>query len=62
MSFKGFSIFRSGGHFVPELSGMILLILVEGHCEIIFEIGPLALEEISFEEIADGRTDKYRSQ
>ena len=26
-------------------------------CEIIFEIGPLAQEEMSFEEIVDGRTD-----
>ena len=30
MSFKGFSIFRSGGHFV-QLNGTILAILVEGH-------------------------------
>ena len=30
MSFKGFSIFSSGGHFVQR-SGTILTILVEGH-------------------------------
>ena len=30
MSFKGFSIFSSGGHFV-QWSGMILAILVAGH-------------------------------
>ena len=30
MSFKGFSILSSGGHFV-QLSGMISAILVEGH-------------------------------
>ena len=30
MSFKGFSIFNSGGHFVKQ-SGTILAILVEGH-------------------------------
>ena len=30
MSFKGFSIFSSGGHFVQR-SGTILAILVEGH-------------------------------
>ena len=30
MSFEGFSIFSSGGHFV-QWSGTILAILVEGH-------------------------------
>ena len=30
MSFKGFSIFSSGGHFVQR-SGTVLAILVEGH-------------------------------
>ena len=30
MSFKGFSIFSSGGHFI-QCSGTILAILVEGH-------------------------------
>ena len=30
MSFKGFSIFSSGGHFVQR-SGTIIAILVEGH-------------------------------
>ena len=30
MSFKGFSIFSSGGHFVQR-SGSILAILIEGH-------------------------------
>ena len=30
MSFKGFSIFSSGGHFVQQ-SGTILEILVKGH-------------------------------
>ena len=30
MSFKGFSIFSSDGHFVQQ-SGRILAILVEGH-------------------------------
>ena len=30
MSFKGFSIFSSGGHFVQR-SGTILVILVEGN-------------------------------
>ena len=30
MSFKGFSIFRSGGHFVQQ-SGTVLAILVKGH-------------------------------
>ena len=30
MSFKGFSIFSSGSHFI-QLSGTILAILVEGH-------------------------------
>ena len=30
MSFKSFSIFSSGGHFVQK-SGTILAILVEGH-------------------------------
>ena len=29
-SFKGFSIFSSGGHFV-QWSGMVLVILVEGY-------------------------------
>ena len=30
MSFKGFSIFSFGGHFV-QWSGIIFIILVEGH-------------------------------
>ena len=42
MSFKGFSIFGSGGHFV-QWSRTILAILVEGHpkkhCEIILKLG-----------------------
>ena len=45
MSFKGFSIFSSGVHFVQP-SRMILAILVEVHLRNIsvklFEIGPLA--------------------
>ena len=52
MSFKGFSIFSSGCHFVQP-SGSILAILVEGHWRNtsvqIFEIGPLA-KEMSFED------------
>ena len=41
MSFKGFSIFSSGGHFVQQ-SGIILSILVEGNPSHISVIGPLA--------------------
>ena len=44
ISFKGFSTFSSGGHFVQR-SGTILAILVEGHPRNIsikvFKIGPL---------------------
>ena len=51
MSFKGFSIFSSGGHFV-QWSGMIFAILVKGHPWNIsvkyFGIGPLVSEEMSF--------------
>ena len=43
MSFIGFSIFSSGGHFVQR-SGTILAILVKGHPRnisvIFFKIGP----------------------
>ena len=53
MSFKGFSIFSSGHHFVQP-SGAILVILVEGIggtllCKY-FEIRPLAKDEMSFED------------
>ena len=50
MSFKGFSIFRSGRHFLQP-SGTILAILVEGTflCKY-FEIGPLVKDEMSFED------------
>ena len=51
MSFKEFSIFSFGGHFVQQ-SWTFLAILVEGHPKNIsvklFEIGPLAKEEMSF--------------
>ena len=52
MSFKGFSIFSSGGHFV-KWSGTILAILVKGQernisVKYFFEIVPLAWEEMLF--------------
>ena len=50
MSFKVFSIFSSGGHFVQQ-SGTILAILVEGHprnisVKFFFEIFPLVPDEM----------------
>ena len=51
MSFKAFSIFSSGGHFVQGRE-TILAILVEGHPRNIsvkyFEIRPLVYEKMSF--------------
>ena len=38
MSFRDFSIFSTGSHFV-QLSGTVLAILVEGHPRIILKLG-----------------------
>ena len=54
MSFKGFSIFSSGRHFVQP-SGAILVILVSAIGGILlskyFEIRPLAKDEMLFEDL-----------
>ena len=60
MSFKGFSIFSSGGHFVQR-RGAILAFLVESHPRNISvnfsEIEPLAQKEMSLEESVHRQTD-----
>ena len=52
VTFKGFSIFSSGGPFVQQ-SRTILAVLIEGHprnrsVKLFFEIGQLAWEKMSF--------------
>ena len=65
MSFKGFSIFSSGGHFV-QWSETILAILgslKEYFHDIILKSGHWSRRRCRLKEIVDGQTtDKYRSQ
>ena len=67
MSFKGFSIFSSGGHFF-QWSRTILEILVEGppeeyFCENILKSGRWPRRRCYLKKLLmDGQMDKYQSQ